>query len=380
LPSPVVISRPLTRVFAAVIRILRSLGRFLISRRARLIFLTLTGAASAVGYWIVASLASVQPPSSMFVGSVTVLESVSAKSSVSSHSVRLQLLAMPHSFELATIYTEPQAEYVLDVCGGGSFSGALLLYVDARLTNPYVEDRLDAPWKVVRDDGFLQVISFTLRETPSCATSLEGGDIQFFQGARFVVGGLLKSPVIRQSQFGLWQGPTYWESWPRMGLENPESKYVYQDEFGLSGFWTNPVAMLSVVESAEPPINMSVELARPATAPDEVNPLVWRSLAPISPTARVVNVDERSRLQTLLILMSVIFGIGASLATSILVQANQPYGDGKSGADVAPTAMPPTPTRPTRGHDSQAAMRNAQFALLGLLIGLLLGRRRGRRE
>jgi hypothetical protein len=79
-----------------------------------------------------------------------------------------------------------------------------------------------------------------------------------------------------------------------------------------------------------------------------------------------------------LILMSVIFGIGASLATSILVQANQPHGDGKSGADVAPTAMPPNPTQPTRGHDSQSAMRNAQLALLGLLIGLLLGRRRSR--
>jgi hypothetical protein len=120
----------------------------------------------------------------MFVGSVTVLESISTKDSVSSHAVRLQLLAMPHGFELAPIYADPQAEYVIDVCGGGSFSGALLLYVDARLTNPYVEDRLGAAWKVVGDDGFLQVISFTLSETPSCAASLEGGDIQFFHVSR----------------------------------------------------------------------------------------------------------------------------------------------------------------------------------------------------
>jgi hypothetical protein len=188
------------------------------------------------------------------------------------------------------------------------------------------------------------------------------------------------SPVIKQSHFGPWQGPTYWESWPRMGSTNPEFEFVYQDEFGLTGLWTDPMTILSVAESLEPPINMSIELARPTTAAGEGNPLVWRSLAPISPTARIINDDELAHLRALLVLMSVAFGIGASLAASILVQAIQSHGGGKSATAVVPAVMPSTPISPTRSRDRQATVRNVQLALLGLVVGLVLGRRRGRRE
>jgi hypothetical protein len=320
----------------------------------------------------------------MFVGSATVLESVSSKSSVSSHSVRLQLKAMPYWFEHAPSYEQPDAEYDVRVCGDGPFKGALILQVNARLIDPHVDDRLKVAWKVEPpqfgyDEADPQVISFTLDQTPPCASSFNDNDLEFFKGAPFIVRGLLRSPVINQSHFGPWQGPTYWESWPRMGSENSGFRNVSENTYGLSGFWTDPETTLTVVESLEPPISMSVELARPATAPAESNPLVWRSLAPIGPTARIVNDDQLAHLQALLILMSVAFGIGASLATSILVQAIQSDGD-RCVADVVPGMMPSNPIPPTRGRDRQATMRNAQLALLGLVVGLMLGRRRGRRE
>jgi hypothetical protein len=234
----------------------------------------------------------------------------------------------------------PLIVYNVIVCGDKPFQGAILLGGSARLTDAQVlvprltssgvvpdwqaaETRMGGGSFLPVDSPFAvrveaQVIRFTVTPIQKCLPAEQIGDLA--SGTPFTLRGRLAAPIAWQSHYGPWKGPRYRQAWPSVGwLPGVATNFLgeFRDPPGLEGSWSRPRNIVYTVQAGTLGPRLDVELARPETESAEA--LTWRSPRPITPIAKYLDADALAAWQQRLVLVGILFGIGASVTATLIV-------------------------------------------------------------
>jgi hypothetical protein len=347
---------------------------------------------------LVAYIGDSDPPTPAFPGWVMVL----APADDAGHEVGIHLTA-----DAAGVAgSSPAVSLDVVVCGKGAFHGILLLggsaqLLDLRETLPSgatgqspqeVSALLDSGGKPLQVPGAEQ-LAFGLPSLAPCPPGAAPGTL----GTAVTFHGNLRTRVEHASSlFGI-TGPRETQSWPTMGRVPgvPASELGALVFPGSPGEWARPRRLGVDVSVGPSPARAELETAQTIGA--GTGDLQWEATGPITPTARLVDVESESRWQDGLAAVAFALGIAATglavlvaraladrhrprasvpTATTALVRSPDPPAVRPSAPVTARPPAPP-PERPAtllppREH------RGIAVAALAFLIGLLLGRARSR--
>ncbi len=123
-----------------------------------------------------------------------------------------------------------------------------------------------------------------------------------------------------EQQFNLLglHGPREAQSWPLVGrLPSPVHERSLGNFIidGLPGQWARPVPLIVHVSVGDVTSRAAIESSRPQLS--DTQELTWRTREPITPSARLVNLDDQARWQQWLIAVSVGLGVGASVLAAM---------------------------------------------------------------
>ncbi|MFE5700290.1 hypothetical protein [Rhodococcus koreensis] len=339
------------------------IGVVLLIRRAREwrpaaknLLVALVVSASFVAYAAIAATLNGQPQTSTFPGWVTVLQD---SNQPSGNEVGLvATLADPEG--------EPShLEYDVVVCGNQPFRGILLIGGSAVLTDTrqFAQDRSGnigpVPTSTVdqvpnfsadigTDDivipalhlGAVQIFRFDAASVEPCDQhrAQKSGDQQFSGRYAAAIAGEAGAPVISGWNMAWWSGPRTRQTWPLVGgFPDDESRFLGPFQFsGIEGSWSNPELMHYTVLGGDLTPLASVDRAQPGLS--NVNSLRWDGTEPMSPSARVSDIDAMNELQQWLVVTSIGLGVGASLLAALFFEWAQKPTQGNAALTEASTA------------------------------------------
>jgi hypothetical protein len=286
----------------------------------------------------------------------------------------------------------PTLSYEVDVCGNQSFSSALLIGGDARLshlqgypalgaTTAAAEASLqDLPDLTFYDEGTgvpfdlgpVQVIHITMRSPVKCASAYSTQQpLPQFLGQVQAVTGQAAAPVERQWHLGWWAGPRSSQSWPSIGglpgvSDNNLGEFLALD--GLRGAWMRLTRQYFAVSVGGLQARALVDESRPSLSSS--TSLDWEGTQPMQPIAVVTNTTSMSAWQNWLVAAGIFLGIGGSLMASLLYDWARPK--------QSQATLPDDATRQVRQErrPANSTHRTVITAVTVLLLAWIIGSRR----
>lgn len=347
--------------------------------------------AFTAAYIVIAHLANGVPSTPAYRGWIALIEPDTAL-----HQIRLELAASVPGAR------GPQPRVIIRVvaCGSSPFRGQLLLGGAARLLDPVVSDQpgLTTPSPVtavaelgpvlgVSTDGQLLLpdterILLTIAKVVPCLPA-SAGQPTAAVGSPVEVAGRLREPVQRELRMLRAHGPHESQSWPLVGRipEVPTNQlgiYTFPD---LDGAWVRPPQLRVVVDVGSLTNRAQVESSRPS--PTSTDRLLWDSAEPLTPVARIVNLDAEGQWQQALVAAGIGLGVGTSvLATLLLELATSGRGATAETAAEAEQRVSPAPAEGSTTVANRDAARTVVPAAAAVGVIWLVARalRHRRRE
>jgi hypothetical protein len=245
----------------------------------------------------------------------------------------------------------PEVMYRVGSCGPRPFRGALLLGGDARLSGADAgtsttdgtviprpragDDQIKSVRRLAMGDEttepfaelrHLQIVTFSL-PAYSCRDlfGADDGDDNVSSGGNDMwMHGRLLGRVARtpSSPLGRWP-TTETQAWPLLGAPIGTDIDLYDalhfdDE--IRGYWSVPVPLRVRVNAGELANNENIAYARPAVAPTGTS-LAWVEKSHFQATARVTNLDNEARWQSVQVACAIWFGLGGSILATVAYEA-----------------------------------------------------------
>ncbi len=157
------------------------------------------------------------------------------------------------------------------------------------------------------------------------------------------------------------------QSWPLLGSLPDGTGSLGEFRFGrwLPGSWARASRSYVRLDVGGLDAKASVDFSRPAVARD--TELTWIETTPFAAVARVTNLDNQAKWQTLVLAATIWFGIGGSVVAALIFEQMRPR-------HVRPA---PATSAATTGEPLRPA--TAPELLTVVLLTLVRGRRRNRR-
>jgi hypothetical protein len=355
------------------------------------IMLVLCGVGSALGFYATSTALEAEPPAKTFEGWIGVL--VPKADIASEVQVRVSALALSHG-------ERPRMAYGATACGGGSFSGYLLIGGNARLDpatlqapprdaqmlppgDIEVTNEADGSVTQYRD---VQVVQVSLRNLPRCIGSVANDG---FAGVGFRIEGEAASPVSTSAGGLLRAAVQRWSmplvgSFPSAGIQAG----VFRIDGAIRGEFVRPIPLGAAVDAGPIPLRLDLSDSRPAT--DSVNRANWYLPQPFQATAKVRDASYQSTLQNWNAFCAIALGVFGSIVASMLFEwarsrvrtttvAANPTTNLKMAGAAHPQGVAPSRQRP---RSALAPWAGASLAALGYLVGRLCRQRaaHGRRR
>jgi hypothetical protein len=354
-------------------------------RLALRLLLALIGMSTVAIYLLIAATINQQASIEPFRGWLAVLVPTDSLGDIQNDQVKLRIEAVVPGAP----GEHPALAYFVIVCGQGAFNGVLLIGGDAQLTNGFVtrgpgtgtypvDSLADVTFaqRSMADLGAVQLVHLTLPSLDRCAAEFSPDRPQTaFGGQAFEVVGLARARVQRNGGLGWWSGPRSSQVWPSVGAI-PGFDVMDAGSFtgirGLQGEWSRPFRQYLQINVGGLTGRASLDEARPQ--PLSGTDLVWASVSPLQPSARLTNAYTMSDWQQRLVAAGILFGIGGSILAALLLELISPLSHvlarvGRHGSTGSSSRPVPDP-----GPDVRSSLKFIAFVFV--LVVLL--RRRSR--
>lgn len=291
--------------------------------RAGSLLLILFSIASGVFFTLSPLVLAARPAAYGFNGGMTIL----APTTQSAHQVNVQV-------EAESIYSShPIIDYIVDVCGTGSFTGYFILTGDARLiagTEQLLgaslvpgDWSLENPASAVQDEltnRGAEAFKISMPTMVPCvgSSSAIGSGGASLGGVAFVISGQLSRPIeFSGSVMGL-TGPKKTMVWPLLGAFDQLSANGDLGEYDasgtISGSLSRPPVFTVQVRGAFPEQDEVI-----STRPTATSDGTWDQYAAYTPSAALTDDDTATEWQDIGAVSGVCFGIGAGVLATILL-------------------------------------------------------------